>query len=218
MKNFQINANLLRAMLSGVEHAHAVKDIRSYINGIRFEVPNEGTLHVIATDGHRLAHAECALSVEREHATPLAFTLAAREVKRLIATLKDSGDQLLELVHLVDDSTLVLNTMTRQIASFELLEESDGRYPDWRRVIPKPETQPQHYAPSSRSDGERFNPLYLADALKGINTAAKIQGTTWPDPRLLLIGGDAKLGHQTALIRYSGNGFEIECVVMGLRG
>ncbi|EGQ8023649.1 DNA polymerase III subunit beta [Vibrio vulnificus] len=115
----------LRALIEKTQFSMANQDVRYYLNGMLFEIEGS-TLRSVATDGHRMAVAQAPLSADFAQ-------------KQIIVPRK--GVQ--ELVKLLDTPE---QPVTLQIGSSNLRAEVndfvftsklvDGRFPDYRRVLP----------------------------------------------------------------------------------
>jgi DNA polymerase-3 subunit beta len=119
---------VLKGLLDDVAFAMAAHDIRYFLNGVLF-VADAGTLTLVATDGNRLARARAEVP-----------GLAARH--ELILPRKTVGElQRLLREAPAGDTPVWLRAGAAQ-ARFELdgiefvSKLIEGRYPDWRRVIP----------------------------------------------------------------------------------
>ncbi|EOV0144425.1 DNA polymerase III subunit beta [Vibrio vulnificus] len=120
----------LRALIEKTQFSMANQDVRYYLNGMLFEIEGS-TLRSIATDGHRMAVAQAPLSADFAQ-------------KQIIVPRK--GVQ--ELVKLLDTPE---QPVTLQIGSSNLRAEVndfvftsklvDGRFPDYRRVLPQHTTK-----------------------------------------------------------------------------
>ena len=120
---------LLAQMLSDTHFAMAQSDPRYYLNGMLFEIA-EGSLRLVATDGHRLSCSETTES-------------GAAEGKGIVP--RNSINALRPLLSLSEDVELALSENQvrftvgdRQMTS-KLIE---GRYPEYRRVIPQRQEKP----------------------------------------------------------------------------
>ncbi len=121
-----VPGSALRSLIQRTSFSMAQQDVRYYLNGLLVELDNRN-LRAVATDGHRLAYSEAVL----EHDTA--------EHRQVIVPRKG----VIELQRLLDDSQ---EPVTLQIgnshlrASFGSLVFTtklvDGRFPDYRRVIP----------------------------------------------------------------------------------
>ncbi|MDN3615639.1 DNA polymerase III subunit beta [Vibrio gallaecicus] len=120
----------LKGLIEKTQFSMANQDVRYYLNGMLFEI--EGSiLRSVATDGHRMAVSEAALGADFAQ-------------KQIIVPRK--GVQ--ELVKLLDSPE---QPVTLQIGSSNLRAEVnnyvftsklvDGRFPDYRRVMPQNTTK-----------------------------------------------------------------------------
>jgi len=117
----------LRKLLDDTAFSMANQDVRYYLNGLLFEVDN-GTLRTVATDGHRLALSSMELSV------------TAGQQKQVIIPRKG----VLELMRLLvaDDQMIRLSIGQNHVrltdSQFSFSSKLiDGRFPDYRRVLPR---------------------------------------------------------------------------------
>ncbi|MEH0667698.1 DNA polymerase III subunit beta [Vibrio scophthalmi] len=120
----------LRGLVEKTQFSMANQDVRYYLNGMLFEI-EDTTLRSVATDGHRMAVAQ----------TPLVGEFAK---KQIIVPRKG----VLELVKLLDAAE---QPVVLQIGSSNLRAEVnnyvftsklvDGRFPDYRRVMPQSTTK-----------------------------------------------------------------------------
>ncbi|USD41157.1 DNA polymerase III subunit beta [Vibrio sp. SCSIO 43135] len=120
----------LRGLVEKTQFSMANQDVRYYLNGMLFEI--EGTtLRSVATDGHRMAVSQTQLSAEFAQ-------------KQIIVPRK--GVQ--ELVKLLDapEQPVVLqigsSNVRAEVNSFIFTSKLvDGRFPDYRRVLPQNTTK-----------------------------------------------------------------------------
>lgn len=98
---------------------------RIYLHGIRVATPKAGTILAVATDGHELVKtsAPCAGSIE-----PITIPTQAAKLLKDIAS---SGSVTIS----TDGSRLVATADTGDTIATALI---DGKYPDYERVIPRP--------------------------------------------------------------------------------
>ncbi len=124
--NFSLPQGLVKQLLSRVQYAMAVQDIRYYLNGMLFSVQGK-RLTVAATDGHRLAVDGTDMEEEVEQGVDV--ILPRKTVLELGKLLNDSD----EPVHIqVNQNQLVFRR-----PDFELRSKVvDGKFPDWQRVVP----------------------------------------------------------------------------------
>jgi len=121
----------LRKLLDDTAFSMANQDVRYYLNGLLFEVDN-GTLRTVATDGHRLA------------LSSLELTGASGQQKQVIIPRKG----VLELMRLLasDDQLVRISIGQNHVRLMDQLfsfssKLIDGRFPDYRRVLPRHSTR-----------------------------------------------------------------------------
>lgn len=131
-----------------VSHAAATKDIRYYLNGILFEF-RPSALTLVGCDGHRMAVIEIAGEFGDVHTD---FICTNADIKTLLSVYKPSKA---DVTVNIENGKLVVAGAGNQTLLFEPLE---GRYPDWRRVMPQGETV------ATTEFG--VNAIYIADAAK----------------------------------------------------
>lgn len=119
---------VLRQLLDDTHFAMAQQDVRYYLNGLLLELSAQG-LRAVATDGHRLAMSEAAMTIDVE--TPLQLIVPRKGVQELLRLL-DNNDESVSLE--VSPNHIRLDTGRIQLTS-KLI---DGRFPDYQRVVPAP--------------------------------------------------------------------------------
>jgi DNA polymerase III subunit beta len=123
---FSLPQGLVKKLLSRVQYAMAVQDIRYYLNGMLFSAQGK-RLTVASTDGHRLAVDGTDLPEEVEAGVDV--ILPRKTVLELIKLLGDND----ELLHIQVNQ----NQVVFRRPDFELRSKVvDGKFPDWQRVIP----------------------------------------------------------------------------------
>ena len=121
--SFTIDQATLKSMLEKVKQSMASQDVRYYLNGMLFDM-KDGTLRVVATDGHRLSLAECDAG-------------DADDFDRIIPR-----KAVLELLRMLGDEGTVSVSIARNNASFVVGDTAmttkliDGSFPDYAGVIP----------------------------------------------------------------------------------
>ncbi len=104
-----------KALLSQVQYAMAVQDIRYYLNGLLL-VTDGNQVKLVATDGHRLAFAHEVI-------------LPRKTITELYKLLADSDDTI--------DITLMNNQVRFAFGGSVIVSKVvDGKFPDYNRVIP----------------------------------------------------------------------------------
>ena len=121
----QVARKELLRLLEKTHFSMAQQDVRYYLNGMLMEIDGL-TLRAVATDGHRLALCEAALSVR---ANAIRQVIVPRKgVLELQRVLTDEG---------VTDLALGTNHVRAQIGDIRFTSKLiDGRFPDYSRVIP----------------------------------------------------------------------------------
>jgi len=124
---FEIQQKQLKSLIEKTHFSMAQQDVRYYLNGMSLET-EEHLIRTVATDGHRLALATLEYDVTH---------LPARQV-----IIPRKG--VLEIIRLIDDNESLIKV---QIGSNHIRVFSksfiftsklvDGRFPDYRRVLPK---------------------------------------------------------------------------------
>ncbi|WP_028357283.1 DNA polymerase III subunit beta [Brackiella oedipodis] len=127
---FTLPQKELLRLFSMVSFAMAKQDIRYYLNGILVVMEPGNTVRTVATDGHRLAH--MALSLDQD--------LQLTEEKQIILPSKT----VVEMQRLLDDSdepvkiSVGERNVRFEFGNIEFFSKLiEGRFPDFRRVIPQ---------------------------------------------------------------------------------
>lgn len=149
----------LRIILTQVAHAMAKADARFYLNGALL-AHEDGKTTVVATDGHRLAQS----AVKSHGGDDLAGVILPRDAVIWLARNATDGE-----IQISTDKTSV--TVSGEGLSVNL-QAVDGRYPDWRRVIPTGASRasctvdPALARPVLHAAGTMSNEKYLAGRFK----------------------------------------------------
>jgi DNA polymerase-3 subunit beta len=135
VQSLQLGQADLRMLMEKTHFAMAQQDVRYYLNGLLLETGKK-LVRAVATDGHRLAL--CEVSVEGSKGNGKA---AKAEPHQVIIPRK--GVQELQRL-LVGDEDVVLaigsNHVRATIGDIRFTSKLiDGRFPDYERVIPKPQ-------------------------------------------------------------------------------
>jgi DNA polymerase-3 subunit beta len=137
----QVNQRALKRLLDKTAFAMAVQDVRFYLTGMLFEA-SEAQLRTVTTDGHRLAMFETAAVLEGgQSVQAIVPRKGVLELQRLL------GPEESQLSILVGREFLSV-TLTQQNKAQEGQQTTDieirfttklidGKFPDYRRVIPK---------------------------------------------------------------------------------
>ncbi|KZE27752.1 DNA polymerase III beta subunit [Crenobacter luteus] len=122
---FRLAQKDLKRLLSQVQYAMAVQDIRYYLNGLLLQTDGD-TVRLVSTDGHRLALA----SAKLDAALPRAEVILPRKtILELYKLLADSDDGI--------DIELLASQVRFSFGSTVIISKVvDGKFPDFNRVIP----------------------------------------------------------------------------------
>jgi len=131
-----INANLeislgqaeLRHLLDKTHFSMAQQDVRYYLNGLLLEIADD-CVRAVATDGHRLALSEITLADKTEASQQV--IVPRKGVLELQKLLGEDGEVRL---------SIGTNHLRATVDNIQFTSKLiDGRFPDYDRVIPKPE-------------------------------------------------------------------------------
>lgn len=124
--DFTIEQSTLSRLIEATQFSMANQDARYFLNGMKFET--EGNLlRTVATDGHRLAVCTMALNQELSAHAVIVPRKAVVELARLLS----HSDALVRL----EIGTGNVRISTEGITFTSKL--IDGRFPDYRRVLPR---------------------------------------------------------------------------------
>ncbi|ENM5835082.1 DNA polymerase III subunit beta [Vibrio metoecus] len=119
----------LERIIRRAKVASAINDIRYVLNGILLTTDDAANLRAVGCDGHRLALAKCSyLAHIYQHHELIISTNGVRYLESLIRIAEEET-----LVLHFDSSYLCISLKNGARLKMSVI---DGRYPDWRRVIP----------------------------------------------------------------------------------
>jgi len=190
---FELEQKALRRLLSLVQYAMAQQDIRYYLNGLLMVV-EEGSLKLVATDGHRLAFAALKLGAKLPRQEVIVPRKTVLELGKLLA---DS-----------DAPVKIEIAATQASFSFgdiDLVSKLiDGKFPDYTRVIPTGHKNRLHIA---------REPLRQALLRAAILSNEKFRGVRWvlADGSLKIVSSNAEQeeAHEELEVEYSGDALDI---------
>ncbi|AHM71258.1 DNA polymerase III subunit beta [Yersinia hibernica] len=123
---FTLPQATLKRLIESTQFSMAHQDVRYYLNGMLFETEGE-ELRTVATDGHRLA--VCSMPVGQT--LPSHSVIVPRKGVMELVRLLDGGDTPLRL-------QIGSNNIRAHVGDFIFTSKLvDGRFPDYRRVLPK---------------------------------------------------------------------------------
>jgi DNA polymerase-3 subunit beta len=139
----------------------AEKDVRYYLQGVYLDTVAG---KVVATDGHRLFAAN-ARGVKSNYPAVIVpnetLDAALKQFTGDYARGKSLGA--VDVTVTVDESHLAIGTPTGSVTGKAL----DGRFPEWRRVVPKPDA-------IGAQVPAVLNPRYLTDACEALSIARNL--------------------------------------------
>jgi len=122
----RFSLSTLKRLIEATQFSMAHQDVRYYLNGMLFETSGE-ELRTVATDGHRLA--VCSMPVGQS--LPSHSVIVPRKGVMELVRLLDGGDTPLQL-------QIGSNNIRAHVGDFIFTSKLvDGRFPDYRRVLPK---------------------------------------------------------------------------------
>ncbi len=123
---FSLPQATLKRLIESTQFSMAHQDVRYYLNGMLFETEGE-ELRTVATDGHRLA--VCSMNIGQN--LPSHSVIVPRKGVIELMRLLDGGDNPLQL-------QIGSNNIRAHVGDFIFTSKLvDGRFPDYRRVLPK---------------------------------------------------------------------------------
>ncbi|HEY0209737.1 DNA polymerase III subunit beta [Acerihabitans sp.] len=123
---FTLPQSTLKRLIESTQFSMAHQDVRYYLNGMLFETEGE-ELRTVATDGHRLA--VCSMPVGQQ--LPTHSVIVPRKGVMELVRMLDGGDTPLKL-------QIGTNNIRATVGDYIFTSKLvDGRFPDYRRVLPK---------------------------------------------------------------------------------
>jgi DNA polymerase III subunit beta len=190
---FEMEQKALRRLLSLVQYAMAQQDIRYYLNGLLMVV-EEGSLKLVATDGHRLAYAALKLGAQLPRQEVIVPRKTVLELGKLLA----DTDQPVKIEIAATQAAFTFGTI-------DLVSKLiDGKFPDYTRVIPT--------GHKNRLQIER-EPLRQALLRAAILSNEKFRGVRWVlgDGSLKIVSSNAEQeeAHEELEVKYAGDALDI---------
>ncbi len=137
----QVDQRALKRLLDKTAFAMAIQDVRFYLTGMLFEA-SEAQLRTVTTDGHRLAMFETAAVLEGgQSVQAIVPRKGVLELQRLLGAEESQlsilvGREFLS-VTLTQQNKAQEGQQTVDIEIRFTTKLIDGKFPDYRRVIPK---------------------------------------------------------------------------------
>ena len=184
----------LRRLIHHCSFAMANQDVRFYLNGMLFDLAGQ-TIRVVATDGHRLS--TCSMQLDVEGLSTTQAILPRKGVLELSKILHDSED----LIEFSLASNYLTVRMNETVFTCKLI---DGRFPDYRRVIPENNTE------FVQTDSEMLRSLLQRASILS-NEKFKGVRLVLADNQLAVHASNSEQdeSHEDMAIEYSGANIEI---------
>ncbi|MEE8107739.1 MAG: DNA polymerase III subunit beta [Gammaproteobacteria bacterium] len=180
-------------LLEKTQFSMAQQDVRYYLNGILLEATDK-TLRAVATDGHRLALCEVELkkACKGEHQV----IVPRKGVLELHRLLGGEGD-----ISLAIGS----NHIRAQVGSIRFTSKLiDGRFPDYRRVIPTAESSPMTGDREVLKQALHRAAILSNEKYRGIRLDVKGNSI-----RILAHNPEQEEAEEEVTVKYSGEDLEI---------
>lgn len=193
-----MNIDVPLALLKAALVCTAKEDVRFYITGVCID---RG--HVVATDGHRMIHMQITPEIGESHRQ---IIIPAEAIDFLAK--KVAKEKTLKRVPVTVNIDVLDFDCTLSIGDGLIVEHTkliDGKYPDWKRVIPK-----SNNTGKDTPEVLLFNWTYMADFAK---CATILGGGKYPAVEL-----EPTFVNQAAFVRFPKTDYEAAGVIMPMRG
>ncbi|MCZ6911508.1 MAG: DNA polymerase III subunit beta [Proteobacteria bacterium] len=180
-------------LLEKTQFSMAQQDVRYYLNGILLEAADK-TLRAVATDGHRLALCEVELkkACKGEHQV----IVPRKGVLELQRLLGGEGDITLAIGS---------NHIRAEVGSIRFTSKLiDGRFPDYRRVIPTAESSPMTGDREDLKQALHRAAILSNEKYRGIRLEVKGNSI-----RILAHNPEQEEAEEEVAVNYSGDDMEI---------
>lgn len=136
-KVVKVGRDTLYSLIKHTRFAMAIQDVRHYLTGLLIEIEGD-KLTAVATDGHRLAVAYETLDEVYDETKVIIPNKAVGGLDKLLTDLLKSHDENGEVVSLgLDEEFLTVNVSFGQMVVSLTARLIEGKFPDYRRVLPK---------------------------------------------------------------------------------
>lgn len=187
-QTWSVNGAILRKGLGQVIGAASGDEARPVLTGVYFHT-FEGSLYIVATDSYRLAEKKLAPSKQE-----VGLLIPASALQDLLRLLNDFDDEV-KITH--DDQQVLF-----QAGDVELVARLiDGRYPDYRKLIPQKFTTTATVARSELVNITKVSSLFARESAGSIT----VNVSTKP-PTLSIHSVASQLGENTASTTGTMNG------------
>lgn len=216
--SFELPQKRLKQLMQHSSFAMASQDVRFYLNGMLFDISNN-QFRVVATDGHRLS--TCFTEIELND-IPASQAILPRKGVLELGKLVQDNDEPLEL-------SLAKNyLLVRVNSTLFTCKLVDGRFPDYRRVIPENNDQfVQTDRELLRSILQRASILsndkykgirvQLSNNLLAVNASNTEKDESHEDMAIDYSGADIEIGFNVAYLLDVLNTVNDDCITLELK-
>ena len=182
--------------LTAVRKFTATEDVRYFLNGIFLQVNkhNEKKLTLVGTNGHVMCLGSAGISSSSGN-LELESIVPNKSVDAVLAFIKKLNSTEVTL-HLGNHSLKVEDPQTNRVLLTKLI---DGRYPEWRKVVPEPK-KVQHNVEVNREELLNIS-LTLVSVANEKTPVAKL---IFEGPELVVLSSSPDIGNGKEVIDTTG--------------
>lgn len=158
-----LSSRVLKKAMEKTLYAMALQDVRYYLNGLLLDLDG-GTLRTVSSDGHRLAVYE--ERVEGADWAPRQVIIPRKGVLELYRLLGDQ-DEIVTLGIAPNNIRVLMGAVS---FSAKLIE---GRFPDFRRVMPRDVTKTLHIGKDAFKSALTRVAVLSTEKIKGVSLEAE---------------------------------------------
>lgn len=187
----QIEADVFADMLNKTKFAMSAEETRFYLQGVYMHNDDAGDLHMVATDGHRLA------KMTHQGSVTVSSVIIPRKA-------------VMELVKLMEqaDATVTLDTSETKIRvtgdGFSVVSKVvDGTFPDYTRVIPSSHNRTMHV------DAKEFSAASASVTVVSDDRTKAVKMSVADDVCVLSVRGATGEAKAEVAVDYDGDAIDI---------
>jgi len=130
----ELSQTNIKRLFEKTQFCMAQQDVRYYLNGLMLEFSGK-LLRAVATDGHRMAISD--LEMERDSTIEKQIIVPRKGVMELVRSLEDNEEK----ITLQVSANHIRAKLPDMVFTTKLI---DGRFPDYKKVIPEKQTKRIH--------------------------------------------------------------------------
>ncbi|GMR20450.1 MAG: DNA polymerase III subunit beta [Gammaproteobacteria bacterium] len=127
----ELSQNNIKRLFEKTQFCMAQQDVRYYLNGLMLEFSGK-LMRAVATDGHRMAISD--LEMEKDSTVEKQIIVPRKGVVELVRSLEDNEDK----ITLQVSTNHIRARLPGMVFTTKLI---DGRFPDYKKVIPEKQTK-----------------------------------------------------------------------------